>query len=171
MNRRWLIPLIVALVAGAAAFAITRRGMCQRAAAGSDRLRDVSYLTSELKLSPDQARQIEAIHAALSEKLADCCARHCTARARLGEALSGETEGGTGTEAVLAEMCRAYEESERATLDHMRRVRALLDGGQKRRFEAMISNCLCRSCSSHGGPASAPPVRERLEMTSREQTK
>jgi len=47
-------------------------------------------------------------------------------------------------------MCRVYEASERATLAHIRKVRATLSEEQKRRFDAMLGKCLCRSCSAHG---------------------
>jgi hypothetical protein len=150
MKRGWIIPLIVALVAGVIAFGVTRRLLCQGADAGIDRLQDVSFLTRELKLSTDQARQIESLHAALGSKLTDCCGRLCAARARLGAAFADETDEGVRTEALLVEMCRVYEESERSTLENMRRVRAMLNVEQRKRFDAIITRCLCRACDSHG---------------------
>jgi len=81
--------------------------------------------------------------------------RHCAARARLVQALAGETNGTAQAEAVVTEMCRAYEQSERATLDHIRQVRAVLTAEQRKRFDAMISDCMCKPCSMHGGSCRA----------------
>lgn len=145
-----MMPLLVAVVAGLAAFAITRHARCGGREDGLDRLQDVSFLTRELGLNADQARQIETLHTTLGAKLDDCCARHCAARAGLGETLSGDSDEGLRAEAILSEMCRAYEASERSTLDHMRRVRAILTAEQKKRFDAMITRCMCRKCGTHG---------------------
>jgi Spy/CpxP family protein refolding chaperone len=121
-------------------------------------LQDLTRLTRSLDLSEVQAREIKAIHASLGAKLSDCCVRHCAARARLGQALAAETNGAGRAEAVLAEMCRAHEQSERATLDHIRQVRAVLTVEQRQRFDEMIADCMCRTCNMHGG-AACPPAR------------
>jgi len=150
VNRKWFIPLVAAVAAGVAAYGVTRHAARERSAPSLDRLQDVSFLTRELGLSDAQANEIKRLHASLGAKLNDCCARHCAARARLGQALATETNGAAQTEAVLAEMCRAYEAGERATLEHMRRVRAILNADQRRRFDAMITNCMCQACSMEG---------------------
>ncbi|MBM4144490.1 MAG: hypothetical protein FJ225_13010 [Lentisphaerae bacterium] len=133
-------------------FGIARHALCRAAGPGTDRLRDVSFLSRELKLTDAQAAEIKALHARLATRLDECCARHCGVRARLGEALSQETNGTARTEAALMEMCRAYEESERATLDHIRRARGVLDAKQRARFDRMLTECLCRECPSCDAP-------------------
>jgi hypothetical protein len=114
-------------------------------------LRDVSFLTRELDLSNAQADKLKRLHATLGERLSDCCTRHCAARARLGQAVAVETNGMMHAEAALTEMCLAYEQSERATLTHILAVRAVLNAEQMRRFDAMISDCMCKPCSMPGG--------------------
>ena len=151
MNWKWIIPVIAAAAAGALAFGVTRHGVCRGPETPLDSLQDVTHLMRSLGLSGDQAREIKALHASLGTKLNDCCVRHCAARARLGQALAADKNGSEQTEAILAEMCRAYEESERTTLDQMRRVRAVLTAEQRKRFDAMISDCMCRTCSMQGG--------------------
>ena len=153
MNRKWLVPLLALAAAGAVAYAVTRSAVRERTVRSVDRLEDVSFLVRELELDDSQAAEIRALHADLGSRLNDCCARHCKARARLGRALAGETNETAQTEAVLVEMCRAYEDGERATLDRIRKVRAVLNAKQKQRFDAMISRCMCRGCGGHCGEA------------------
>jgi nickel and cobalt resistance protein CnrR len=161
MKRSLMISLVLAVVAGVVAFDVTRRVASKPDERGLDRLQDVTFLTRELGLSAQQASQIKALHAALGAQLNDCCSRHCAARARLAQALASETNGTAQAEAVLAEMCRAYEASERATLQHIRQVRALLSAAQQKEFDALMSRCLCASCSMQGVNAHAPALKER----------
>jgi hypothetical protein len=150
MNRKWIIPVLAAAAAGVLAFGVTRYAARRAAGPGIDRLRDVSFLTRELNLNDAQADKLKRLHAMLGERLSDCCTRHCTARARLGQAVAAETNGSAQADVVLREMCRAYEQSELATLDHIRAVRAVLNAEQMRRFDTMISDCMCKPCSMHG---------------------
>jgi len=153
MNNKWLLgmALIIAVAAGAIAFSVTRALRCASSEADPlDRLQDVSFLTGKLGLSTEQAEKIQALHVTLGTTLNDCCSRHCAARARLGQALVAETNGTAQAEAILTEMCRAYEESERATLDQIRRVRAILNTEQRKQFDAMIADCMCRMCGKQG---------------------
>ena len=151
MNRKWLVPLMAAVAAGGVAYAVTRHSACGRAAPSVDQLQDVSFLSRELGLDDAQAGKIKELHVILGAKLNDGCARHCAARARLGQALTADTNGGAQADIVLKEMCGAYEQGERATLDHIRAVRAVLNAEQRRRFDTMISDCMCKPCSMQGG--------------------
>ena len=147
MNRSWIIPLVVAVAVGVLAFSITKMAHCGRPAPSIDRLRDVSFLSHELNLSEAQAKEITQLHLTLATNLNDCCTNHCAARARLGQALASESNDTAKADAVITEMCRAYEASERATLDQIRKVRALLNVDQRKRFDVLISNCMCQTCS------------------------
>jgi hypothetical protein len=151
MNRKAFYVLVAALAAGALAFGITRQMVARGSGANLDQLQDVSFLTRELGLTEQQAAQVKSLHAALGARLNDCCSRHCAARIRLAAALAAETNGTAQAEAVLAEMCRAYEASERATLQHIRQVRAILDAAQRKRFDELMERCLCSACNMHGG--------------------
>ena len=151
MNGKWILPIGVALAACLVAYGVTRHALCGRLAPSVDRLQDVSFLARELRLNDTQAGEIKRLHTILGAKLNDCCMRHCAARARLGAALASETNGTAQAEAVVAEMCRAYEESERATLDHIRAVRAVLNAEQRKRFDTMIADCMCGTCSMPTG--------------------
>ena len=152
MTRPWIIPLMIAVVVGLLAYGITRSSTCVGPVTPVDRLHDVSFLVRELKLSEAQASRIRSLQSGLAASLGDCCGRHCSARAKLGQALADETNAATRTEEVLKEMCRVYEESERATLDHVRRVREVLDVQQRKRFDAMLTSCVCRTCAGCKAP-------------------
>lgn len=157
MNRKWIIPVLAAAAAGMLGFGLTRHAVCQAARPGLDRLRDVSFLTRELNLSDAQAANLKRLHATLGESLGDSCTRHCAARMRLGQAIAAETNGTANAETVLAEMCRAYEQGERAALTHILAVRAMLNDEQRRRFGKIISDCMCEPCSMHGGSCRTAP--------------
>ena len=154
MTARWMMPLLVVVAAGGIGFGVTRHMVCRPTGSSLDRLRDVSFLRRELNLTDVQLSQIKTLHETLATRLDACSVSHCGARARLGQSLADETNGNARADAVLAEMCRAYEQSERATLDNIRQVRALLDARQRERFDKMLSACLCRACprcQSSGG--------------------
>lgn len=151
MNRQWAFPLVVAVVAGLVAYGVATHVIRGRGVASLDRLQDVGLLTRELGLSSAQAREIKALQVRLGEKLNDCCARHCGARARLAQALISETNGNGTADVILAEMCHAYEQSERAAMDQIRKVRAILNEEQRKRFDAMITACMCSSCGTGAG--------------------
>lgn len=163
MKPRWIVPLFAALLIGVVAFTLTRYAVYRRSQPPNC-LQDLSFVSQALNLTETQQRQIRALHTTLNARLNDCCARHCAARARLGQALCSSTNDAE-TEALLAEMCRAYEASERATLENIRRVYQLLDAPQKQRFASLVNRCFCPcentgNCSSdapdgsRGGPAS-----------------
>lgn len=155
MNRKWIVPLVAAAVAGLVAYGITRSRACPGSHVDINRLQDVTFLVRELQLSDAQAQEIRQLNAALGSTLNDCCARHCSARSRLGAAVAEGTNGLEQTESILRDMCRAYEQSERATIEHWQAIRALLGEAQKARFDALISRCVCGPCDRHGCGAPA----------------
>ncbi len=161
MKKNWLITMLVAVIIGALAYGLTRWAVCTRCRPVPDRLEDISFLRRELRLNDVQAREIAKLHVSLNAKLADCCQRHCAVRARLGQALGNETNGTVQARMIVEEMGRAYAASELATLDHIQRVRALLNPEQKRRFDELITECVCGSCAMCGGRVETAPAQRR----------
>jgi hypothetical protein len=157
MSRKWIVPLIVAVAAGIVTYGVTWMASRERNALTPDRLKDVSFLTRELNLNAEQANEIKSLHATLGAALTECCATHCAARTRLGRALVTEAAGSEETESIVTAMARAYEESEWATVNHIRAVRALLDARQRSLFDAMVTNSMCASCSMPGGTVAPEP--------------
>lgn len=142
-----MIPVAVAVAAGAVSFGLARHSACARGG-GADALTREDVLVRELGLSADQAARIRELHGRLSQQLDACCGRHCAARLNLARTLAAGTNGQAQAEAQLTEMSKAYEASERATLEHIRQVREVLTPGQRARFDGMMETCLCRSCGS-----------------------
>lgn len=141
-----IIPVLAATIAGVLSYGITRHAVCRAAGPECDRLRDVSFLKQELNLSEAQVKEVRTLHDTLASTLDDVYARHCRARVRLGHALAHETNASVRVDAALNEMCRAYEDGERATLDHIRRVRDILDPEQRKKFNRLLKECLCLDC-------------------------
>ena len=144
MRRVWIMP-VAALAAGMAAFAGARLA-APRGSAPLDRLRDPSILARELGLNPGQRAAVEALHIRLAGELAQICERHCRACSRIGDALAADTLDEARADALIGDLQQAYAQSERATLDHILRVRALLDTDQRRRLDRMIIENLCLPC-------------------------
>lgn len=144
-ERIWIPPLVV-LVVAASAFGVTRWRMSCASGACADSLRERSALTRELRLDNEQAAAIRKLNNDLESRLADCCMRHCAARARLIDALAADANAGTQAEAVVSQMCQAYADSERATVSNIREVRALLRPEQRLLFDRKLSRGLCASC-------------------------
>lgn len=157
---RLIFPVLAATIAGVLSYGITRHVFCRAAGPECDRLQDVSFLKQELNLSAAQAEEVRALHEALATMLEDVYARHCRARARLGNALASETNGSVRVDAALNDMCRAYEDGERATLDHIRRLRDILDPAQRKVFDRLIKECLCRDCPLCGASVKGVPGTE-----------
>jgi hypothetical protein len=153
MRRRWLILLAVTAVAAAIAYGIAHRCVCGRAAPTPSQLGDMSFLTRELTLSAAQTTAIRGFNTALAGQLTECCARHCDARARLARTALDDTNDPARTDALLVEVSRAYADSERATLDHIRQVRTVLTAEQRRRFDTLVDTCLCRTCNMGSMPS------------------
>jgi len=151
MKYRWLIPVGMAALAALLAFSLLRRDRATPHSVTVDRLDDLTYLRQALDLREDQAAEIAHLHRTLQRELDDCCVRHCATRARLGQALAAATNSEAAVEAILGELCQLYEESERATLTRVRAVRAVLDESQRKKFDALISACLCVGCKGNCG--------------------
>ena len=111
-----------------------------------DRLQDTSHMTQLLNLDPPQAQQFALLNAQLREQLRTTCQRNCSARRQLVAAV--DTEDATDHEAILKQMCEAYEDGERATLEHIKAVRAILDTQQRETFDQLVGRCLCGGCEN-----------------------
>lgn len=153
MTRRWILPVALAVAAGVVTYALFWHSTRSRSRFSLDSLQDVSFLTRQLQLTRDQAREIKALHAALGAELDTACRAHCDARARLGQALAGDAAAGPAVDPIVQDMASAYEDSEWATLNHIRAVRALLTPEQRTRFDSMITNGMCGPCNMPGGKA------------------
>ncbi len=151
MTTKWIFPVLAAAAAGVISFGVTRHAARRAAGPELEHLQNIAFLTKTLHLNDAQAREIEVLHSDLSARLKDCCDRHCAARKRLGRSLTEDDLESDRMDVLLREMCAAYAESERLTLEHIRRVRNLLDPEQRRRFDELVLDALlCRNCPACG---------------------
>jgi len=147
MRKTYLIILVqgVATVA-ALAFALSaHRHPAQDAPFTLDQLQDTTRITQLLHLDPAQAQQLALLNAGLRQQLQGTCQRNCAARRELIRSVPTDLDA---QEAILMKMCKAYEDSERATLAHVQAVRALLDEEQRARLDALLGRCLCGGCET-----------------------
>lgn len=151
MKSAWTIPLCIAVAVGTLAFAAARCIVCRCPAPSRAELGDVRALTRTLGLTPSQATALQALQARYGAKLSECNATHCSARRGLAAEISEEAGSAERTDASVAELCRAYERTERLTLAHLRAVRALLNPEQRTKFDALMMRCRCSSCIPQGG--------------------
>jgi hypothetical protein len=145
MKSNLITALVVLCVAALFAFGVGRSMRCAKPSASMDVLQDVSWLSRQLNLSPEQVAEVRKLQQDLRTRLEDCNSASCAARCQLGEALFSETNG-TAT-ALVESMCKAQAESERATLEHIQSVHKLLNPEQQRQYAELVSRCVCSTCS------------------------
>ena len=145
MKFNWLFFFLMAAVAGLLTYIVAGGASCPPANHGFGQLAETPFLIQELELDEEQVREIKRIHAALAADLEDCQVRHCESRSRLGQLLAGDGEE-EKIDAMVAEMCRTYRESEQTTIDAIVKVREVLDDKQKERFDGLIAECTGCQC-------------------------
>ena len=142
--KRTLIALIVLIVFvsslsyGVASWCIHRsvsRGMAD--------LNDTPWLRHELNLTDAQSAAIDEFNQGFRAKVDHCCDVHCDARFALGAELAKPQLDLTRANVCVDRMAAAQADSERATLDHILRVRALLTPDQQQRYAALVSQQIC----------------------------
>jgi len=153
----WLVA--VALAAVVCGYLATRCWVCRQDESELERLQDVSHLARALELRPDQVAAVGALQKAFCGNLAACCARHCACRGDLAALLVSEPFDSRRARETREALCRAYADSELATLEHMRSIRDLLDQRQRARFDRMIVEAFRRPCGMCPGGRCACETR------------
>lgn len=147
MKSNLLAPVVVLLVAAFLAFGLCRWTQCAKPAASLDVLQDVSWLSRNLNLTPKQALEIKKLQETLQVRLQACNSMQCAVRCQLGAVLFSRTDNTGRADVMVEEMCRAQAESEKATLEHIQKVHELLTPEQQKRYEELVTSCVCSSCS------------------------
>ena len=133
-----LTLLVSSLSYGVASWCIHRsvsRGMAD--------LNDAPWLKRELNLTDAQGTAIDKLNQEFRAKVNHCCDTHCDARFALGQELAKPQFDLTRANACVDRMVAAQAESERATLDHILRVRAMLTPDQQQQYAALVSQQIC----------------------------
>lgn len=145
------VPLLLLLVAAGLTAGVFATRQCARPPTTLDRIKDPAWLDQALDLSPEQEAQARALFATYADALSDCCGKMCGARSKLTSVLFTAPTDRTDEEAVLHEMAEAQMKSDRATIEHLRAVNAILTPDQQDKFRKLVTECLCASCGMCGG--------------------
>jgi Spy/CpxP family protein refolding chaperone len=140
-----MVLALAALVAvtTALSFAVARWTTVHGQPAAAVNLHDPAWLKRQLDLSDAQAAQVEAAEKEFQKSLGAFCAAHCAARMALGDELAKPEPDLATARADVEKMNAVQADSERATLAHILKVRALLDPGQAQRYSAMVHDQVC----------------------------
>ncbi len=152
--KKGLIILVIALLAGIAAFMVTRSHR-QSAHNGVllDTLPELAWLRAELKLSNEQFAKASELHKAYRPTCTEMCHNITEAHARL-ETLAQTGRGITPElTAAIQHHARVHAECQEKMLEHLYQTAALLDDKQAARYlETMIPHAL--DASPTGGTQS-----------------
>lgn len=149
MNRNFASSLITILAAAVVAFGVTRWTARAAPEITLDRMQDSEWLVRELNLTPDQATELKKLEQGYGVELAGSCERHCSARMQIGEELFHPDWNADKQTALAEQLCHAERDSELATLEHIRRVHSLLTAEQKKKYEALVTSCICSDCPNN----------------------
>ncbi len=106
-------------------------------------LNDTPWLRRELSLTDAQSAAIDKLNQEFRVKVDHCCDAHCDARFALGGELAKPQVDLARANACVDRMAAAQADSERVTLDHILRVRAVLTPDQQQRYAALVSQQIC----------------------------
>jgi Spy/CpxP family protein refolding chaperone len=130
---------VIVLLATGLSFGLARWTMSHRPT--STNLHDTGWLEHELKLTDTQAAAVEKLEAEFRAQLDAACAAHCTARMALGDEITKLDPA--KCRAAVEKMNAVQAESERATLEHILKVRSLLNDEQAQRYSVLIRDQVC----------------------------
>jgi Spy/CpxP family protein refolding chaperone len=132
------LAVIVVLATGVS-FVLMRWTMSRQPTAVNPH--DTGWLKHELKLADTQAAEIEKLEVAFRKQLDAACAEHCAARMALGDEIT--KSDAAKCRAAVEKMNAVQADSERATLEHILKVRSLLNDQQAQRYSALIRDQVC----------------------------
>jgi Spy/CpxP family protein refolding chaperone len=100
----------------------------------------------ELKLNADQIAKITDLESSYTEWMSQCCARHCTARMKIGKLLEENPGDLSSLNELGKEVGEAYANAEKATMEHVIRVCEILTPEQKAIFLKKIGRNIAATC-------------------------
>ena len=99
-----------------------------------------------LKLSTEQRQQIRKLEADYHARMRDYCARHCAARAKIGELIRTGNPTETELQKLAQEVGDAYTASEQATIRQVMEVGKALAPEQRGLFLRKIAGQISATC-------------------------
>ena len=143
MKKTLIALAVLSLLVTAVSFGVARWSVhCAMTAPPVNR-NDTAWLKHELNLTDAQTAEVGKLEKDFTAKIDNCCVKHCDARFALGAELAKSPVDLAGANACVDRMAAAQADSERATLDHILRVRALLTPDQQQHYAKLVSQQLC----------------------------
>jgi Spy/CpxP family protein refolding chaperone len=143
MKRILMLVAIVAAVSTGLSFAMSRWFAARVQPPMAVNIHDAAWLSRQLDLTESQKRDLETLETDFQSKLNASCAAHCAARFALGDELMKPKVDIEKARAAVERMNQVQAEAERATFDHILKVRALLTDKQAQRYSAIIHDQVC----------------------------
>lgn len=147
MKRILWVTVLASLVASAVSFAAMRwLSVAKHPPIAAKSIHDLNWLQTKLQLSPDQMTKIRALADDYLAVIADCCEKHCGARYELSEELARETVDLPKATGHVEAMSAAQTKAEKATLDHILKVREILTEPQRTLYAQLVNQQVCTAC-------------------------
>lgn len=151
--RRGLLWIIVAVLAGLAAFFMMRwhgRPGADHLAAGHG-MPGLFWLRDELKLSDAQFAKVQALHEAYQPKCEQMCERIAASHERVAALTAAAKELTPELSAALKEHADVHLDCQRAMLGHLFETAAAMDAAQGRRYLDLVLPYATDFAHSEGG--------------------
>lgn len=144
MKTTLLAIAVAALVATGLSFGTARwfAGR-QKAHPAMPTVNDVEWLKRELRLNDSQVGELKKYEAEFQQKFNALCTAHCDARLALGNELAKSSPDPQQARVCVDRMNTAQGEVERATLEHILKVRAVLTEEQAQRYGKLVRDQVC----------------------------
>ena len=143
MKRTLVALAILTIFVSSLAYGVASWCIHRSVSRGMADLNDTPWLKHELDLTDAQSVAIDKLNQEFRAKVNHCCDTHCDARFALGQELAKPQVDLTRANACVDRMAAAQVDSERTTLDHILRVRALLTPDQQQRYASLVSLQIC----------------------------
>lgn len=137
MARSWVAPVLLSLLAGLGGAVVGQRLAAPPAPVSlHDRLHDALQLTAA------QERGVEQLESGFARQHITHEAAMRAANAKLAAAMLREGRYGPGVAAAIDDVHHAMGDLQKASIDHMFAMRAVLTPDQQQRFDRMIAESL-----------------------------
>ncbi len=133
--KRIILTLLVALVAGAAAYCLTRtHQMAVHRSVLLDSMPELAWVKSELKLTDDQFAKVSVLHTAYRPKCADMCGRIAAAHEKAESLIHKTPELTPELEQAIEEHAALHVEGQKAMLNHIFQTAGAMNHEQAARY-------------------------------------
>lgn len=133
--KRSIVILLIAIVAGAAAFCLIRsQKLADRQHLLLDSMPELTWVKSELKLSDGQFSKVSDLHAAYRPKCMEMCRRIAAAHEKVEDLIRENPAVTPALEKAIQEHAATHAECQQAMLRHIFQTAGAMDRDQAARY-------------------------------------